>query len=78
MVEYTARRGSCQFRGADAQNDREVSAVNACALSASVTALANVLAGSLSGEEVGLLGAILTQLGDSLTTIAAHRALCGQ
>lgn len=38
----------------------------------------NVLAGSLSGEEVGLLGAILTQLGDTLTTIAAHRSLCGK
>lgn len=52
--------------------------MNACELSASVTALANVLAGNLSGEELGLLGAILTQLGDTLTTIAAHRALCGQ
>lgn len=52
--------------------------MNACELSASITALANVLAGSLSGEEMGLLGAILPQLGDTLTTIAAHRTLCGQ
>ena len=52
--------------------------MNACELSASVTALANVLAGSLSEEELGLLGAILTQLGDTLTTIAAQRGLCGK
>lgn len=52
--------------------------MNTCELSASVTALANVLAGSLSGEELGLLGAILTQLGDTLTTIAAQRGLCGK
>ena len=52
--------------------------MNACDLSASVTALANVLAGSLSEEKLGLLGAILTQLGDTLTTIAAHRGLCGK
>ena len=52
--------------------------MNSCDLSASVTALANVLAGSLSAEELGLLGAILTQLGDTLPTIAAHRGLCGK
>ena len=45
--------------------------MNACELSASITALANVLAGRMSGEELGMLG-------DTLTTIAAHRALCGQ
>ena len=50
--------------------------MNACDLSASVTALANVLAGSLSEEELGLLGAILTQLGDTLATISVQRSLC--
>lgn len=52
--------------------------MNACELSASITALANVLAGSMSGEELSLLGAILTQLGDTLTTIAAHKSLCSK
>ena len=52
--------------------------MNSCELSAFVTALANVLAGSLSEEKLGLLGAILTQLGDTLTTIGAHRGLCGK
>lgn len=49
--------------------------MNACELSASITALAN---GSTSREELDLLGAILTQLGDTLTTIAACNRLCGQ
>lgn len=52
--------------------------MNACELSASITALANILAGSMSREELDLLGAILTQLGDTLTTIAACNRLCGQ
>ena len=52
--------------------------MNACELSASITALANILAGSMSREELDLLGAILTQLGDTLTTIAAYNSLCGQ
>ena len=50
--------------------------MNACEMSASITALANILAGSMSREELDLLGAILTQLGDTLATIAVQRGIC--
>lgn len=51
--------------------------MNACELSASVTALANVLAGCFTPGELAVLGAVLTQLGDTLVTIASYRELCG-
>lgn len=50
--------------------------MDACELTAAVTALANVLAGKLTDDELTLLGAVLTQLGDTLTTIATRRSLC--
>ena len=50
--------------------------VNACELTASVTALANTMACGLSNEEITLLAAVLVQLGDTLVTIEAQRALC--
>ena len=50
--------------------------MNGCALTASVTALANTLACSLTEEELNLLGVILTQLGDTLSTIATQRSIC--
>ena len=50
--------------------------MNPCELSASVTVLANVLACKLSNNEIILLGAVLTQLGDTLTTIATQRDIC--
>ena len=50
--------------------------MTACELTASITALANALACGLSGEEVVMLGAVLTQLGDTLQTIAAQRSFC--
>ena len=49
--------------------------MNGCTLTASVTALANTIACSLSEEELTLLGVILTQLGDTLTTIAVQKEL---
>lgn len=50
--------------------------MNACEITASVTAVANVLAQNLGDDELALLGAILTQLGDTLETISAQRELC--
>lgn len=50
--------------------------MNACEVTAAVTAIANALACRLTEEELALLGAILTQLGDTLATIAAQRSLC--
>lgn len=51
--------------------------MNPCELTAAITALANTLAGSLTVNELTMLGAVLTQLGDTLTTIATQRSLCG-
>ena len=50
--------------------------MNGCTLTASVTALANTLACSLSEDDLTLLGVILTQLGDTLLTIAPPRSIC--
>lgn len=50
--------------------------MNACEITASVTALANIIAQKLENDELALLGAIFTQLGDTLETITAQRELC--
>ena len=47
-----------------------------CELTASITALANALSGRLTDNELVMLGVILTQLGDTLTTIATRRSIC--
>lgn len=52
--------------------------VNSCELTVSVTAPANALAEGRSQEELSLLAAALTQLGDTLATIAAQRSVCGK
>lgn len=51
--------------------------MNPCELTAAVTAIANTLACQLTEDELNLLGAVLSQLSDTLLTIAAHRSLCG-
>lgn len=50
--------------------------MNSCEWTASITALANTLAGKLTSEELNLLGATLTQLADTLFTISAYREAC--
>lgn len=50
--------------------------MNPCELTASITAIANALACRLTEEELNLLGVALTQLGDTLLTIATHRSIC--
>lgn len=52
--------------------------MNACELTASITAIANALACGKTAEEIALLGTIFTQLGDTLQTIAAQKNLCEQ
>ena len=52
--------------------------MNSCELTVSVTALANALAVGRSEEELSLLAAVLTQLGDTLATIAVQRSICGK
>ena len=51
--------------------------MNACQLTASVTAAANAIACQLNNDELTLLAAVLVQLGDTLATIATQRAVCG-
>ena len=48
--------------------------MNACELTASITAIANWLACQLTEDELNLLGASLTQLGDTLITIATQKS----
>ena len=50
--------------------------MNACELTASITALANMLAKNFTDEELEILGVVLTQLGDTIITIATHRSIC--
>lgn len=50
--------------------------MNSCELTASVTAVANAIACKLSDDELNVLGVTLTQLGDTLLTIATHRGIC--
>lgn len=50
--------------------------MNACNLTAAVTALANTIACGLKPEEISLLSSVLVQLGDTLATIAAQRDFC--
>ena len=49
--------------------------MNSCELTASITALANALACKLTEDEINLLGVALTQLGDTLLTIATQRSI---
>ena len=44
--------------------------MNACELTATITALANAIACDKTVDELNLLGVTLTQLGDTLITIA--------
>ena len=50
--------------------------MNACELTASITAVANALACRLSENELTLFGVTLTQLGDTVLTIATQRSIC--
>lgn len=52
--------------------------MNPCALTASITAIANALACSRSADEISLLGVAFTQLGDTLLTIATQKSICSK
>ena len=47
-------------------------------LTAAITAAANALACNLTLGELALTASILVQLGDTLATIAAEKALCDE
>ena len=50
--------------------------MNACELTATITAAANYLACRLTQDQLELLGVTLTQLGDTLLTIATQKGIC--
>lgn len=50
--------------------------MQALELTAAVTALANAIACKLTTGEIALVAGIFVQLGDTLATIAASKALC--
>lgn len=50
--------------------------MDSCELTVLISALACCTADGKSPEEIALLSSIFMQLGDSLTTMAAHQALC--
>lgn len=50
--------------------------MNSCELTSSITAIANAIACKLTDDEVTLLGVTLTQLADTLLTIATQRSIC--
>ena len=64
-TEYNILRGSDLVCG------------NGSCTAAAVTAAAVALSQGRSNEEISLLGAIFTQLGDTLITIAAANNSCG-
>lgn len=47
-------------------------------LTASITVIANALASKLTEDELNLLGVTLTQLGDTLLTIATQQSICSR
>ena len=42
----------------------------------SITAIANAIAGQLNDEQLGLAATAVSQLGDTLSTIAVQRTIC--
>lgn len=52
--------------------------MNALELTYALTAIANAIACRLSADKIALVAGILVQLGDTLATIAAERALCSE
>ena len=50
--------------------------MNSLELTSAITALANTLACRLSPNEIALVASVFVQLGDTLATIAAQKALC--
>lgn len=55
---------------------KEMKFLNACEITAFITAFSNILAQKLGNDELNLLAAIFSQIGDTLETIAAQRELC--
>ncbi len=50
--------------------------MNPCELTAAITTFANILSTDMSVDELNLWGSVFSQLGDTLTTIAAQISIC--
>lgn len=50
--------------------------MNGCELTASISALASLMASRLSDSELALTAAVFTQLGDTLATLAVQKDFC--
>lgn len=50
--------------------------MQSCEFAISISTLACCIAEGKSSEEIALISSIFMQLGDTLTTISAHQALC--
>ena len=50
--------------------------MNALEITGTVTAIANAIACQVTATELALLASVFVQLGDTLATIAAQKALC--
>lgn len=50
--------------------------MNSCELTFAITALANAIAPNFNDDELSVLVAAATQLGDTLATIIVQRTLC--
>lgn len=50
--------------------------MNGCELTASISALASLLASRLSDSELALTAAVFTQLGDTLATLSVQKSIC--
>lgn len=50
--------------------------MNACELPMMISTVACCMAEGKSADEIALIGSVLSQLGDTLATIAARQALC--
>ena len=52
--------------------------MHACEITAAITAAANTIACRLDDDELALWSSVMVQLGDTLATIGAQRALCNR
>lgn len=50
--------------------------MSSCEFTMLISSLACCIAEGKSAEEIALISSVFMQLGDTLTTIAAHKALC--
>ena len=50
--------------------------MNALELTAAITAIANAIAYNMTVNELALVAGVFVQIGDTLATIAAQKALC--